>query len=116
MGGRFLLDVSVGDRNRLDFSVGIGTELVLVWGRKSLRFSTWIEIHLVFVSGYRGVLGYGVRIEIDLVSVSRSKLTFFLCGGPNYLDVRVEIEIKVVFVRGLAIDFVFVCGTNMTCF
>ena len=54
-----------GDRNRLDFSVRIGIELIFAWDLKILGFSVWIEINLVFVWRHR----------IDLLSEVASKLT-----------------------------------------
>ena len=41
----------------------------------------WIEI--VFVSGHLNGFDFRVEIEIDLISVLRSKLIWFICGGSK---------------------------------
>ena len=45
--------VYVGDRNLLDFSVGMGIDLVLMWGSKKTWLSLVIEINLVLVSRHQ---------------------------------------------------------------
>ena len=40
------------------------------------------------------------RIELDLISVSGSKLTWFLCRGRKILGFSVWIEIHLIFVSG----------------
>ena len=45
------------------------------------------------------VLGFSVRIEIDLVLVCRAKITnCILCGGRHWPDFSMGIEIDLVFV------------------
>ena len=46
-----------------------------------IGFCVWIEI--VFEPGHLNWFDIRVGIEIDLMSVLRSKLTFFLCGGSK---------------------------------
>ena len=57
----------------------------LIWcscsGRKQLVFSVSIEISSFSVSGHRNRLGIRVGIKLDLISVMRSKLTWFLRAG-----------------------------------
>ena len=75
------------------------------------------EMYLAFMRG----------IGIDVVVVSGSNLTCFLCGGqsPLWFCVRAEkmlgfndsgIEIDLVLSAGIEVDTVFVCGPKMTCF
>ena len=48
-------------------------------------------------------------IENDLISVSRAKLTWFLCDGRKWLDFSIGIEIDLVFLRGLKLTR-FLCA------
>ena len=92
MDGGHRLDSSMGDGNWLDFSPGLGIDLIFVGAENDMDF-VWrsqkkygcvsIEMKLVFVSGRRDRLGIGVGIEIGLISVMGSKLTWFWCAGSR---------------------------------
>ena len=119
-GGRNCLDVRVGDRTWLDFSVGMefvwllcelskmtlfqcaGTALIwfLFSGRKWLVFSVRIEIYWVFVSWHRNRLDIGVGNKIDLISVIGSKLTWFSCAGSKLTWFYRWDQTRLFFVRG----------------
>ena len=62
---------------------GSALDWVLCSGRKRVVHSVRIEINCVLVSGHRNRLDIRVGIKIDLISVMRSKLTWFLCAGSN---------------------------------
>ena len=66
----------MGGRNGFDFNERIGVDLVLCSSRKRLDFSVWIQINSIFVSGHRTRHDSGVGIEIELIYLIRSKLTF----------------------------------------
>ena len=55
-------------------------------------------------------------MEVDLISLLRSKLTWFLCGGSKLVLFSMENEIDLALVRRVEVDLVFVCGPKMTCF
>ena len=57
MGGQNSLDFSVGNRNWLDFNIGLGIKLVFEWV---------VEIDLILCAGQKS-LGFSVGIEISLV-------------------------------------------------
>ena len=46
-------------------------------------FGVWIEINSNVVSGHRNQLYITMGIEIDLISVMESKLTWRLCAGSK---------------------------------
>ena len=51
-------------------------------------------------------------IEIELISVKGSALTWFLCGGRKSLGFSVWIEIDLVFVRGSKLTCFLCAGRN----
>ena len=63
----------MADRN-IYFSVEIGIDLILC-GRNDL-FCFWIKKNSFLMPGHRHTLDIRVEIEIDLISVMRSKLTW----------------------------------------
>ena len=87
------LGFCVGGRNWLHFWMTAGNHLVLLWastlawffcgGRKWLVFSVWIEMNSFFVLKHGSRLVVRVEIEIYVISVMGSKLTWFLCAGSK---------------------------------
>ena len=85
LGGRYGLDLSVGDRTRLDFCID-GYELICLvsGGRKRLGFSVWIKIYLDFVwwcSTANGCLGH--VLEDHSVTVNWVAQWFILHIRPD---------------------------------
>ena len=64
----------VGGRNWLDFSVAMGLTCFLWDGRKRPVLESGSKFTWFFVSGHRNCLDTRVPIEIDLISVTGSKL------------------------------------------
>ena len=96
-------DVSVGDRNWLDFI----QRRDLKWLGFCLRvgnnlISVWIEV--VFVSGHLKQLDF----------IGEVGISFDFVGDRSWLDFSKGIEIDFVFVRWVETDLVFVCGPKMT--
>ena len=75
VGGRKWLDLIVGDRTWFDSNVGIGIDLVLVWGSKM----TWLQ-YLNW-----NYLGFSMGIEIDLFLCKDRKRSVFFCLHRNWL-------------------------------
>ena len=104
--GRDWLDFIVEDQTWLDFSAGIGNDLVFVWGSKTTWFLFLDRNQLGFCVEaskltwiYSGIEIYLMslwRIEIDLISVSGSELSY-LCGGQKWLGFGVWIKINLFF-------------------
>ena len=77
---------------------------------KWLVFSVWIEINTAFVSGHRNRLDIRMGIEIDLISVMGSKLTWFLCGWPKMTWFQCGgSELTLISVMGSKLTW-FLCG------
>ena len=73
----------MGDRNWLDFIVGIGINLVL-WGSKAARFRIWIEFNLFFeCQGAPKFNCFRAGNEIELTSALGLKVAGLLCGDRN---------------------------------
>ena len=112
--------------------VGIEVDLVLVWWSELSSFQcggsklTWfyckdwcwlglcagVENGLVSVSTHRNWRYFKVKIEVDLVSVLGSKLTWFLCAGRRWLRFNSAIEIDSVLQGGSKITWVLRLGRN----
>ena len=60
--------------------------------------------------------GFSVGIELDLFFVRGSKSTSALCAGRKLLGYNLRIEIDMVFSVGTEVDLVFVHGPKITCF
>ena len=51
-------------------------------------FSVWNEKNSILVLEYRNRLDIRVGIEIDLISVMGSKLSWFLCAGSKLIRLQ----------------------------
>ena len=95
----------VGDRNWLDFSVGIGIDLVFVL-RSEMTWSGLIESDLAFVLG---------GIEIDVILEWEIKLPWPCVGDRNWLSFSMGMQIEFVFACGLIVTY-FRCEDRLTWF
>ena len=79
---------------------------------------------MVYVTRHRNWLDFTVGIEVDLTSAQGWKLTWCLCGGID-LDLILEwgsklhnfssgVEINLIFVWGIEVDWVFVFMSKVT--
>ena len=87
----------MGGRNRLDFSLGAGIDLILVSGSNMTWFRVWVEINLIFGSG-------------------ASKLTCFLCGGQNSHRFSLRAENYLVMICISELTWFLSWGYNLTWF
>ena len=90
--GRNRRDFSVGDRNWLDFSVGIIIDLVRCGGRKWLVLESGSKLTWFSCRGHAKLAVFRVGIDISLNSVLGSKLTWFCVGDISWLGFSVSTE------------------------
>ena len=106
----------MGNRNWLDFSIGIWINLVFGWW----LCMTWtitrdlIETYLVFVSGHRNRYDIRVGMEPALTSVLGSKKTFVYEGHRNWLGCRV-VETCLFYLWGIDSILILWWGLMLTC-
>ena len=105
----------MGGGNWLDFSVGVGIDLVLCGSPKWLVLGVCSETYSVFASGHRNQLDIRVGIEIDFISVMGRNELCFCVRDRNWLGFSVCIEIDLVLVRGSKLTL-FLCGLEITWF
>ena len=109
------IDLISGDRNWLDFRVGMGIDLISVLGSKLTSFlcgskltwfKCWDRNWLGFVRGSK-LTSFMCAGRNDLILVHASNLTWFLCGDQNYLVFVCEPK-WLVFREGVDL-LVFMC-------
>ena len=130
------LHFSVEDRHWFGFRVEVGNDLFFASGskltvfflsgdRNRLDIRVGIEIYLIsvlvskltwFYLRDRNSLGFSVGIDLDLFFVQESKSNSVLCAGRTWPGFNLWIEIHVVDSVGIEVDLDFACGPKMTRF